>query len=172
MKNAKGFTLIELVIVIVILGILAATVAPKFANLQKDAKIAAVKGLEGSVKAAANIVRAKWLAIDNVSVLAVDIDGDNAENVDVFYNAAATYQSINGYPAETANGIIRALDLDPKKFSHSAYAAGYRIYYNGTNANEVNGDGDDLGCGVHYNLVAPVGTNPAKIVISTETGGC
>lgn len=172
MKNAKGFTLIELVIVIVILGILAATVAPKFANLQKDAKVAVVKGLEGSVKAAANIVRAKWLAIDNVSVVTIDIDGDNVDNVDVFYNASALYQSVNGYPAETANGIVRALDLNPKKFSHSAYAAGYRIYYNGTTANEVNGDGDDLGCGVHYNIIAPAGGNPARIVISTETGGC
>ena len=172
MKNSKGFTLIELVIVIVILGILAATAAPKFANLQKEARAAAVKGLEGSIKAAANIVRGKWLAIDNVSVTNVDIDGDGVDNVSVYYNAVGLNAAINGYPTETADGIVRALDLDLKKFSHSAYAAGYRIYYNGTNLNEVNGDGDDLGCGVHYNIIPAVGTTPGTLVISTETGGC
>ncbi|MCD9539789.1 prepilin-type N-terminal cleavage/methylation domain-containing protein [Photobacterium carnosum] len=58
MRN-KGFTLIELVVVIVILGILAVVAAPKFMGLQRDARIADLKGLEGGLKAANEMVYAK-----------------------------------------------------------------------------------------------------------------
>ncbi|MCD9494918.1 prepilin-type N-terminal cleavage/methylation domain-containing protein [Photobacterium carnosum] len=58
MRN-KGFTLIELVVVIVILGILAVVAAPKFMGLQREARIADLKGLEGSLKAANEMVYAK-----------------------------------------------------------------------------------------------------------------
>lgn len=59
MKKQNGFTLIELVVVIVILGILAVTAAPKFLNLQDDAKVSAVKGLSGALKGAAGITYGK-----------------------------------------------------------------------------------------------------------------
>jgi len=59
MKKQNGFTLIELVIVIIVLGILAATAVPKFINLQDDAKVSAMKGAEGAIHSAANIVFSK-----------------------------------------------------------------------------------------------------------------
>jgi len=52
MKNQKGFTLIELVVVIVVLGILAAVAVPKFVDLQGDARDAAVKGVAGNLSSA------------------------------------------------------------------------------------------------------------------------
>lgn len=57
-RKSEGFTLIELVVVMVILGILAAVAAPKFVNLQKDARIAALKGYEGAIKSANTLLHA------------------------------------------------------------------------------------------------------------------
>ncbi len=56
LKSRKGFTVIELVVVIVVLGVLAAIAAPRFLNLSSDAQIASLHGLGGSVKEANQMV--------------------------------------------------------------------------------------------------------------------
>ncbi|MDV6253635.1 type II secretion system protein [Vibrio sp. EA2] len=59
MKRQGGFTLIELVVVIVILGILAVTAAPRFLNLQDDARDATIDGLKGAIAGASGIAYGK-----------------------------------------------------------------------------------------------------------------
>lgn len=91
MKRQGGFTLIELVVVIVILGILAVTAAPKFLNLQSDARASSLQGLKGAMSGAAGIVYGK-AAIEGVERTGTKLADGTA--------------IVNGYPAATSAGIV------------------------------------------------------------------
>lgn len=109
MKRQGGFTLIELVVVIVILGILAVTAAPRFLNLQVDARQASLQGLKGAMDGAAGIVYGKSA-----------IEGEET------VSSAATTEGITtafGYPDNSATGIVDAvvgLETDWTSFTSGA----------------------------------------------------
>lgn len=65
LKNSKGFTLIEIIAVLVILGILAAVAVPKYIDMQGEAKRAAAKGQVAEVKSVLNLAYGKYLLTNN-----------------------------------------------------------------------------------------------------------
>ncbi len=73
MSNQKqqGFTIIELVVVIALLGLLAAVALPKFADMTTEARTAAFEGVKGGFASSVQIVHAKWLAQGGGSTVAV-----------------------------------------------------------------------------------------------------
>lgn len=82
----QGFTLIELVVVILILAILAVIAAPKFVNLQKDAKISALKGFSAEMQDMANLLQMK-----------AQIGGSTGSNVTIETQYGA-YEFYAGFP--------------------------------------------------------------------------
>lgn len=106
--NQRGFTLIELVVVIVILGILAAFAVPRFMGLESEARASAVKNLGGTLRAAASMAHSKCQAQGCGPTGTVTFEGQSVTMVFGYPNAATvrnTLQDVSGFTVSnpTAN---------------------------------------------------------------------
>ncbi|GGI87837.1 type II secretion system protein [Shewanella gelidii] len=106
MNKQQGFTLIELVVVIIILGILAVTAAPKFINLQGDARASALQGMKGAIQGANTLVFSK-AAIEGEEKLASG--ATTPPSVDIGTGTAAVTDF--GYLQATKAELQNALDV-------------------------------------------------------------
>jgi MSHA pilin protein MshA len=126
-----GFTLIELVVVIVILGILAAFAVPRFMGLEGEARASTVKSLGGSLRAAASMARGKCQAQGCGAAGTVTIEGQAITMVNGYPNRdsiALLLQNTNGFSSATqaANAM---------RFSKTGGSATCWVQYTNAGAN-------------------------------------
>ncbi len=150
-KKQQGFTLIELVVVIVILGILAVTAAPKFIDLTSDAKVSVVEAVRGSINSAMDMAHAKALVAGETNL---------AGSVSV---AGTSITLRYGWPATDSMAGLLELDDAITEVSGTAGSFKHEDEKDGASATA------DYCRAVYTNAVPNKETRPS---VGSQTDGC
>lgn len=150
----KGFTLIELVVVIVILGIIAAVAVPKFIDIKRDALISTMEGLRGTLHSAATIAYAKAYidGVHNDAAATINVNG-------------TTVELVYGYPNGTAAGIVQMVETPGGWQQRASSIVGAWVYWHGI----IPVDAWAARCFIRYRQSTAPGAAP---VVDMDDSGC
>ncbi|QBF83334.1 type II secretion system protein [Shewanella maritima] len=110
-SSQQGFTLIELVVVIIILGILAVTAAPKFINLQGDARVSTLQGVKAAIQGGNTLVYSK------AALAGEEKKGANSDRGSVAIDALKIVSTRFGYMEGKQAEIVKAVQLDTSEWT-------------------------------------------------------